>query len=407
MKKYKYKIIFILNVLIMAFLVGMSLFSEMGINASTNNINITFEDTTGGNEYFTYVDDSGETITSNGGEISSNTAITLYANIDENYRFVYWLYEINGTTKVLSVKSKVSVTVKQDYKFEAVYANLNEYVVTYYDSTGKNVVDYKLVKQGENAPDIEAPFLKGYTHKGWDKDLKNITSDIDVLPEYNASVWSVFRDYAPDFFKGLGLTLVFSVISVFLALFLGAVLCLARISEFKPIKFIAVGYIEIIRGVPLLLQLLLIYALMPRIDYGKFLNSEILAAILALFLNSGAYVAEIFRSGIQAVDKGQMEAGRALGLGKWQTMRKIIIPQAIKNVLPSIGNELIMVIKETSLASTVDAGIGELMSVKKQITSATFINIPPFIVIAAMYFVVTFSLSKLVRYIERRLESRD
>lgn len=407
MKKYKYKIIFILNVLIMAFLVGMSLFSEMGIKASTDNINISFEDTTGGNEYFTYLDDNGETITSNGGDISSNTAITLYANVDENYRFVYWLYEVNGTVKVLSVKTKVSVTVKQDYKFEAVYANLNEYVVTYYDSTGKNVVDYKLVKQGNDAPNIDAPFLKGYTHKGWDKDLNNINNDIDVLPEYNASVLSVFRDYAPDFFKGLGLTLVFSVISVFLALFLGAVLCLARISEFKPLKFIAIGYIEIIRGVPLLLQLLLIYALMPRIDYGKFLNSEIIAAILALFLNSGAYVAEIFRSGIQAVDKGQMEAGRALGLGKWQTMRKIIIPQAIKNVLPSIGNELIMVIKETSLASTVDAGIGELMSVKKQITSATFINIPPFIVIAAMYFVVTFSLSKLVRYIERRLESRD
>ena len=146
---------------------------------------------------------------------------------------------------------------------------------------------------------------------------------------------------------------------------------------------------------------------MPRIDYGKFINSEILAAILALFLNSGAYVAEIFRSGIQAVDKGQTEAGRALGLSSFTTMRKIVIPQAIKNVLPSIGNELIAVIKETSLASTVDASIGELMSIKKQITSASFINIPPFIVIAVMYFAVTFSLSKLVRYIERRLEARD
>lgn len=169
----------------------------------------------------------------------------------------------------------------------------------------------------------------------------------------------------------------------------------------------ASAYIEVIRGVPLLLQLLLIYAIMPRIEIGKFLNTEIIAAVLALFLNSGAYVAEIFRSGIQAVDKGQMEAGRALGLTKWMTMKKIIIPQAIKNVLPSIGNELIMVIKETSLASTVDAGIGELMSVKKQITASSFINIPPFIVIAIMYFVVTFSLSKVVRYIERRLEARD
>ena len=407
MKKYKYKIIFILNILIMAFLIGMSLFNELGVKASSNDINISFEDTTGGDEYFTYVNDNGETITLTGGKILSNTAITLYANSDDEYRFVHWIYKVNETTMVLSEKNIVSVTVKKDYKFIAVYAKSDECVVTYFDNTAKYVVDYKIIKKGQNAPNIEAPFLKGYSHVGWSENLKNITVDTYVNAKYDATVWSVFRDYCPDFFKGLGLTLIFSVISVFLALFLGAILCLARISEFKPLKFVSVAYIEIIRGVPLLLQLLLIYALMPRIDYGKFLNSEIIAAILALFLNSGAYVAEIFRSGIQAVDKGQMEAGRALGLGKWQTMRKIIIPQAIKNVLPSIGNELIMVIKETSLASTVDAGIGELMSVKKQITASSFINIPPFIVIAIMYFVVTFSLSKVVRYIERRLEARD
>ena len=407
MKKSKYKVIFILNILIMAFLVGMSLFNELGVKATTTDINITFEDTEGGSEYFTYVNDEGETITSKGGKISSETSITLYANTDSEYRFVYWIYSSGSSKKVLSTKNIVSVTVKQDYVFEAVYAKGDECVVTYYDNTFKYVVDYKIIQKGGTAPNIEAPVLKGYSHDGWSAELDNITQDTEVSAQYKATVWSVFRDYSPDFFKGLGLTLIFSVISVFLALFLGAVLCLAKVSNLKPLEFVATAYIEIIRGVPLLLQLLLIYALMPRIDYGKYLNSEIIAAILALFLNSGAYVAEIFRSGIQAVDKGQMEAGRALGLSKWQTMKKIIIPQAIKNVLPSIGNELIMVIKETSLASTVDAGIGELMSVKKQITSATFINIPPFIVIAAMYFVVTFSLSKVVRYIERRLEARD
>lgn len=407
MKKSKYKVIFVLNILIMAFLVGMSLFNALGVKASTSDINIIFEDTEGGNEYFTYVNDEGETVTLTGGKISSETSITLYANTDSEYRFVYWIYTIGNAKKILSKKTIVSVTVKQDYVFEAVYAKDDECVVTYYDNTFKYVVDYKIIQKGGTAPNIEAPALKGYSHTGWSEELENITQDIEVSAQYKAGVWSVFRDYSPDFFKGLGLTLIFSVISVFLALFLGAVLCLAKVSNVKPLEFVATAYIEVIRGVPLLLQLLLIYALMPRIDYGKYLNSEIIAAILALFLNSGAYVAEIFRSGIQAVDKGQMEAGRALGLSKWQTMKKIIIPQAIKNVLPSIGNELIMVIKETSLASTVDAGIGELMSVKKQITSATFINIPPFIVIAAMYFVVTFSLSKVVRFIERRLESRD
>ena len=406
MKKIKYKIIFILNVLIMTFLIGMSLFNEITFNAA-ENVNISFEETEGGSENFSYLDENGEAVSLKDGKVASGTSITLYANPEEGYTFVYWIYEANGAIKKLSVKPQVSVTVKQDYKFIAVYKNSNQVVVTFYDQTGKIVVDYQVVNKGDDAKKVDTPPLKGYSSRGWNKDLENIMEDLDVLPEYKATVWSVFRDYAPDFFRGLGLTLIFSVISVFLALFLGAVLCLAKVSNVKPLEFVATAYIEVIRGVPLLLQLLLIYALMPRIDYGKYLNSEIIAAILALFLNSGAYVAEIFRSGIQAVDKGQMEAGRALGLSKWQTMKKVIIPQAIKNVLPSIGNELIMVIKETSLASTVDAGIGELMSIKKQITSATFINIPPFIVIAMMYFVVTFSLSKVVRFIERRLEARD
>lgn len=386
----------------------MTIFIGNNINAAMS-CEVTFEDSEGGNEYY-IIKYNDETISEefySGSKVDSGSKITLYANPKEGYRFVYWIYDLYGETKKLSETKMVTFTIKQSYTFTAVYIKEGSYIVTFNDNTGDTIYDYQIVKQGDNAESIEAPNKKGYTKCGWSASLKNITEDLYVKPVYKATIWSVFRDYAPDFFRGLGLTLVFSVVSVFLALFLGAVLCLLRISSIKPLSFLSGAYIEIIRGVPLLLQLLLIYALMPRIAYGKFLNSEVLAAILALFLNSAAYVAEIFRAGIQAVDKGQMEAGRALGLSKWTTMKKIIFPQAIKNVLPSIGNELIMVIKETSLASTVDAGIGELMSVKKQITSATFINIPPFIVIAAMYFVVTFSLSKVVRYIERKLEARD
>ena len=161
-------------------------------------------------------------------------------------------------------------------------------------------------------------------------------------------------------------------------------------------------YTTIIRGTPVALQLIVMVFVILA-----FPGFKPTAVIITFGINSGAYVSESIRAGIMSIDKGQMEAGRSLGLTKLTTMTKIIIPQAVKNVIPSIGNELIMVIKETSLASTVDAGIGELMSVKKQITAASFINIPPFIVIAAMYFVVTFSLSKVVGYIERRLEARD
>lgn len=387
----------------------MTLFLGNNVLAATMNCTITFEDSEGGNEHYIikYDDDTTSDKLYSGSSVESGNKITLQASPEEGYRFAYWLYNVYGETKKLSEKTSVTFTIKHSYTFTAVYVKEGSYVVTFGDNSEDVIYDYQIVEKGENAKSIDIPSKKGYSKRGWSASLNNITEDLYLKPVYKATVWSVFRDYAPDFFKGLGLTLAFSVISVFLALFLGAVLCLLRISSIKPLSFLSGAYIEIVRGVPLLLQLLLIYALMPRIAYGKFLNSEVIAAILTLFLNSGAYVAEIFRAGIQAVDKGQMEAGRALGLSKWTTMKKIILPQAVKNVLPSIGNELIMVIKETSLASTVDAGIGELMSVKKQITSATFINIPPFIVIAAMYFVVTFTLSKVVRYIERRLEARD
>ena len=205
---------------------------------------------------------------------------------------------------------------------------------------------------------------------------------------------------------GLLKTLLFSVVSVFLSLLLGAIVCFMRISKLKVVSFIASAYVEVIRGIPSLLLLLIVYALVPRITIG-FLNTEIIACILALFINSSAYMAEIYRSGIQAVDKGQMEAARALGLSYWQAMFKVVIPQAIRNVLPSIGHELIMVIKETSLASQIDAGIGELMSAKRQITASTYINLEPYFIIAFIYFIVTFSLSKVVRQVEKRLESHE
>ena len=404
MKNIKNKLFFAINVFIMFLIVGMIIASDIKVDASSE-IQVTFTETELGKETFSYTVDE-VVVESEGGSLPKGTKIKLNAEPNDNARFYFWVYYLDGKPMKLSDSPSVSVVVNQNYQFTAVYASENQVVATFYNLANK-FVDYQIVEIGNDATYVEIATKKGSNVKGWDKSLKNLTEDTEFKPLYTTTAWTIFRDYSSSFFKGLGLTLAFSVISVFLALFLGAILCLAKISTFKPLSFIATAYIEIIRGVPLLLQLLLIYAMMPRISLGSFLNTEILAAILALFLNSGAYVAEIFRSGIQAVDKGQMEAGRALGLSKWQTMRKIIIPQAIKNVLPSIGNELIMVIKETSLASTVDAGIGELMSVKKQITAATFSNIPPFIVIAIMYFVVTFTLSKVVRYIERRLEARD
>ena len=131
----------------------------------------------------------------------------------------------------------------------------------------------------------------------------------------------------------------------------------------------------------------------------------LVSVIIALVVNSSAYVAEIIRSGIQSVDKGQREAAKSLGMSNRNTMTKIILPQAVKNILPALGNEFVMMVKETSLASTFF--IGELMTVNTVIKSATYKSIEPLVIVGLIYFIVTFTLSKGVKYMERRLSVSD
>jgi ABC-type amino acid transport system permease subunit len=174
-------------------------------------------------------------------------------------------------------------------------------------------------------------------------------------------------------------------------------------SKYKILSIPAVAYIEIIRGTPLLLQLFAFFYLMPEItgfDPGKYYS-----VLMALAINSSGYVAEIIRSGIQAVDKGQTEAARSLGLNPFQTMTRIIFPQAVRNILPTLGNEIVMVIKETSLASTFF--VGDLMTAVVVVRTATYSTLEPLIVCGCIYFVCTFTLSKLIALYERRLSVRD
>ena len=208
-------------------------------------------------------------------------------------------------------------------------------------------------------------------------------------------MWNMFIKYLPDFGKGLGVTLALSLVGVLFAAIFGIILCLMNISKFKVLKAISTTYIEVIRGVPLLLQLGLLFVLMPT-GTSKFITCSI-----ALIINSSAYQAEIFRSGIQSIDKGQMEAARSLGMSYWQAMIKIIIPQAIRNVLPSLANEFVVLIKETSIASTLY--VGDLMTVKQNITTLTFDSLTPFFIVAIIYFIVTFSLSKLIKTFEKKV----
>lgn len=213
------------------------------------------------------------------------------------------------------------------------------------------------------------------------------------------NIFDILIHYFPLLLKGLGITLLLSAITVLLGAILGLFICFLSLSKHKTLKIIASVYIEVIRGVPLLLQLLIIYIALPA-SINKFI-----AAAIALVINSGAYVSEIIRAGIQAVDKGQSEAARSLGLNKTQTMIKIILPQAIKNILPAIGNEYVTIIKETSLASTFY--VGDLMTSQKYIGSQTYLYLEAYIVVALFYFASTFSLSKIIGKIEGRMQLSD
>ena len=210
--------------------------------------------------------------------------------------------------------------------------------------------------------------------------------------------WDVFL------IKGLSITISLSIIAVFFGAILGAFLALGKMSRFKILRGIITAFIEVIRGTPILLQLYLFYFILPMALPA--LNIETYPSIaIALVVNSSAYVSEVIRSGIQAVDKGQTEAARSLGLNKTQTMIKVVLPQAVKNILPALGNEFIMIIKETSLASTFF--VGDLMTSYLTVRGATFLAIESLFIVGVIYFVLTFALSKLVGIYENKLKNAE
>lgn len=206
--------------------------------------------------------------------------------------------------------------------------------------------------------------------------------------------------YGTMFLSGLLVTLELAAVTVLFGTLLGTLIALLKIWDKKVTNFICTAYVEIIRGTPLLLQLwLFVIALTPI-----FPNTTV-SVVIALIINSSAYVSEIIRGGIVSVDKGQTEAALSLGMSKFNTMRKIIIPQAIKIILPSLGNEFIMMVKETSLASIFY--VGDLMTVTNIVKGATFKTIEPLIIAGIIYFVVTFTLSRIVLVFERRMSVSD
>ena len=222
----------------------------------------------------------------------------------------------------------------------------------------------------------------------------SLTKTLDLWVKY----WDKFL------ITGLGYTLSLAAIAVVFGTVLGALLALMRMAKFKPLNWIAWVYTEIIRGTPMLLQLYFFYFALPKLI--PILNKQQYACVaIALLCNSAAYVSEIIRSGIQAVDIGQTEAARSLGMSQLQTMTQIVLPQAIKNILPALGNEFIMLVKDTSLASTFF--IGDIMTQYLLIKGATYLPIEPLVIVAILYLVLTFILSKLLAFFERRMRRGD
>lgn len=222
--------------------------------------------------------------------------------------------------------------------------------------------------------------------------------------------------FLPKYYKfylyGARTTLLLAVFTVFIGVVIGVFFALMKISKRRGLRFIAATYIEFIRGTPLMVQLFIIYYGLPQIGIRfpsfNFMGSDfadIMPCIITLSINSGAYVAEIIRAGIQAIDKGQMEAARSLGLTHAMAMQHVILPQAFKNILPALGNEFIVVIKESSIVSLI--GIAELMYNTDTIRGNTFNAVAPLLVAALMYFVMTFTLSKFLGVAERRMRASD
>ncbi|MCQ9210027.1 amino acid ABC transporter permease [Granulicatella seriolae] len=211
----------------------------------------------------------------------------------------------------------------------------------------------------------------------------------------------ILSQYWPLFLEGAKNTLLLSLCSVIIGLVFGTLLALMRISSNKILSFLAKVYIDIIRGTPLLVQLYIVY-----FGLSTFFNlSDFMSGVMAIGVNTVAYVAEIIRSGIQSVDKGQFEAARSIGMPKAMAMRKIIFPQAFKNILPAIGNEFATLIKETSIVSFI--GIKDLMFSSDTVRGATFSVFPPLLIAAAIYYMMTTTVSFFMNIVERKLKESD
>ena len=213
--------------------------------------------------------------------------------------------------------------------------------------------------------------------------------------------------YSIYFLDGVKNTLIIAALSVVLGAVFGTLMAIMRMCRIRPLRWIATAYIEFVRGTPLMVQLMFIFYGLPMVGitfpYVSWIPnfSRFMAGVVAMSINSCAYVAEVIRSGIQAVDEGQMEAARSIGFKYGESMRLVILPQAIRNILPALGNEFVTVIKESSIVSVI--GISDLMYGTNGVIALTYRSLPCLAIAACIYFILTFISSRLIALLEKRM----
>ena len=211
-------------------------------------------------------------------------------------------------------------------------------------------------------------------------------------------MWEIFTTKWDVFARGALVSVQLAFYTVVFGTLLGMIIALLRTVKFAPIRWIFNAYVELLRGTPMLIQLLIIYFGVGQLGFKL---GRMNAGILTLAINSSAYMAEIFRAGIQSIDRGQTEAARSLGMGRAKTMLYIVLPQALRTTLPAIGNEFVVIIKESSILYTI--GIYELTYQANKLASTNYLYIETLLISALIYFVLTFTTSRLLAILERRM----
>lgn len=245
--------------------------------------------------------------------------------------------------------------------------------------------------------------LAGMKSEGAIDEMVKEASLLAANKQKSGNIFATAWEYRNYYVKGIGYTLLLSALGVLFGFIIGLFISLLRMTNIRIVKWLGTAYVEILRGTPMLVQLMIIHyglALTLGINF-----SPLQSGIITLSINSSAYLAEIFRAGIQGVDRGQMEAARSLGMRRGTAMRHIILPQAFKAVLPAIGNEFITIIKESSIISVI--GMVDIMYQAGVVKNITYQGLSPFIIAAAIYFVLTFTLSKILNRVERKLSASD